>query len=862
MSYKSNHIVFFPIFGIIKTSCMKKIILPIFFFSFLFVFATQAQVVINEYSCSNLSQYIDNNSEYEDWIELYNPSASAVNLAGFYLSDDSLNNTKWLIPSGITIPANGFQRFWASGRNMITGTHYHTNFKLTQTKNNNEFITLSDPSGIIIDQKEIKQRTQLGHSIGRKTNGDTTWCVFTLPTPKASNNTSTPYTDYASKPQENLTAGFYANPVTVTLLNDEPNSVIRYTLDGSMPTASSALYTGPITISTTKVLKAITISSDPTILPSFIIYNTYFINVSHSVVVISVAGEQVDELANGNSNLEPIGTFEYFDTLQQRKAKTMGGYNKHGQDSWANSQRSIDFVSRDEMGYNSTVKEKIFNYSDRDAFQRIMLRAAGDDNYPADHHSANLGSAHVRDAYVHSLAKLGGLDLDVRMTEKAVVYINGTYWGVYDIRERCDDHDFTDYYYGQDKYHLQYLLYWGGRWAEYGGQQAMDDWDNFYNYIMSLNMANPANYQYVTDRLDEKSLVDYVLVNMFSVCSDWLNWNTGWYRGMDSTGTHLKWNYVLWDNDATFGHYINYTGIPDVSPNADPCDPEGLDGNSDPEGHIQLLLKLRENPEFNQYYISRQIDLWNTVFSCENMIPFLDSVVAIIDPEMAEHATRWSGTYSEWQTNVQTLRNFITQRCTALTGGFMDCYSLTGPYDLTLNADPLTGGSVKLNSLLISQYPWTGTYFGGMENILQIQPSWGYEFVDWTSDFTAFTPGSTADSVSISLTTSDTVVAHFLYTDIPEITFNNPTVSAYPTVFSNSTVIDFNLPDDAQVSLKMYTLEGKEISTVIKADKKLQQGHYEYEINLGNTSLPAGMYIVDFIAGNYRQCIKLIYNPQ
>jgi len=841
---------------------MKYKILFAILFSVLFASSAHTQVVINEYSCSNLNQYIDNNGEYEDWIELYNTSASSVNLAGYYLSDDSLNNTKWPIPSGITISAYGFIRFWTSGRDEVVGTNYHTNFKLTQTKNNNEFITLSNPSGIIIDQKEITQRTQVGHSIGRTTNGALTWSVFTTPTPKVSNNTSTAYIDYASKPQENLTAGFYANPVTVTLTTDEPSSVIRYTLDGAKPSATSTLYSGPITISTTKVLKAITISSDPTILPSFIIYNTYFINVSHSVVVVSIAGEEVDNLANGNGSLEPVGTIEYFDTLKQRKAKTIGEFNKHGQDSWANSQRSLDFVARDEMGYNSEVKEKLMSYSDRDGYQRFILRAAGDDNYPADHHSENEGSAHVRDAYVHTLAKLGGLDLDVRMSEKAVLYINGQYWGVYDIRERCDDHDFTEYYYGQDKYHLQYLLYWGGRWAEYGGQQAMDDWDNFYNYIMSLNMANPVNYQYVTDRLDEKSLVDYMLVNMFTVCSDWLNWNTGWYRGIDSTGTHLKWNYILWDNDATFGHYINYTGIPDVTPNADPCDPEGLAGDSDPEGHIQLLLKLRENPDFNQYYISRQLDLWNTVFSCDNMLPFLDSVVAIIDPEMSQHATRWGGTYSEWQANVQHLRDFISQRCTALTNGFIDCYSLIGPYNLTLNVDPANSGNIKLNSLFITQFPWTGLYFGGIENKLNVQPAVSCEFASWSSNFTAFAPGSTADSISIYLFSSDTITAHFLYTDIPESEITNPSVSAYPTLFSSSTVIDFNLTDESPVSLKLYSITGQEITTIINSGNMMQHGHYEYEINLSNTSLPAGMYIADFIAGNYRKCIKLIYSPQ
>ena len=103
-----------------------------------FTITAKAQILINEFSCSNLSQFVDNHSDYEDWLELYNISATPASMTGYYLSDDSLNNLKWQIPAGININGNGFLRFWLSGRNEIAGTSYHTNFKLTQTKNNAE----------------------------------------------------------------------------------------------------------------------------------------------------------------------------------------------------------------------------------------------------------------------------------------------------------------------------------------------------------------------------------------------------------------------------------------------------------------------------------------------------------------------------------------------------------------------------------------------------------------------------------------------------------------------------------------------------------------------------------------------------
>lgn len=820
-----------------------------------------AQVVINEYSCSNLTQFADNYQDYGDWFELYNAGASTVSLAGYYLSDDSLNNTKWQIPASVSIGANGFARFWASGRNEVSGSNYHTSFKLTQTKNTPEFIVLSNPSGVIVDYVKFSQKTQLGHSIGRTFNGIPTWSIFTNPTPNSTNNTATPYFDYADRPDYSLGAGFYTGSVTVAITTNEPNADIHYTIDGTLPTVASPIYTSPINITSTKILKAITLSTDPEILPSFVEFETYFINVSHTLPVVSVAANQLTNLANGSGSLEPKGTFELFDLAGARVAKTYGEFNRHGQDSWVLSQRSLDFASRDEMGYNHSVEEQLFASTPRDNFQKIILRAAGDDNYPADYNSANAGSAHIRDAYIHNLAVEGGLNLDVRRGSKYIVYLNGAYWGVYDIRDNPDDHDFTDYYYGQDKYNLQYIETWGNTWAEYGGQQALNDWNSFYNFAMAGSMTDPAHYQYVMDRYDATSLVDYVLVNSFTVCSDWLNYNTGWWRGMDSTGTHLKWGYILWDNDATFGHYINYTGIPNTNFNADPCNVE--QGLSDPKGHIDFLNKLRTNPEFNTYYINRQIDLWNTVFSCDNMLTKLDSIIALLDPEMAQHSTRWSGTYSGWVNNAQQLRNFVAQRCNYMSTGLVNCYQLTGPYNLTINTDPAGAGNVQLNSLNLTQFPWSGNYFGNINTSLTASANTNYAFTNWTTNNQVFTPGNTALDVDFTLSGADSIVAHFISTTaLPEVPGMDPSVSVYPSVFSESATIEFYIPEPSKVTMKLYSLLGAEVMKIGSNAVMMQPGKYDMQINLAGSSLQSGIYLLEFTAGDYKKSIKLIYSPE
>jgi CotH kinase protein/Lamin Tail Domain/Chitobiase/beta-hexosaminidase C-terminal domain len=840
---------------------MKKISTLLLLISALSLNA-HGQVVINEFSASNLSQYLDNHSDYNDWIELYNAGTSVVNLGGYYLSDDSLDNTKWQMPATITIQPNGFLRFWASSRNEVVGIYYHTNFSIKQTKNDNEWVVLSDPSGTRIDMIEITQRTQLGHSYGRTQNGASAWGIFTTPTINASNNTQIAKADYADKPDFDIAAGFYTSSVTVTITTTEPNSSIRYTTDGSLPTIASPLYSSPVTIPATAVLKAITYSTDPTILSSFIRYSTYFINVSHTLPVVSIAATQLTSLANGTGTLHPYGSIEYFDSTLQRTSHTYGEFNRHGQDSWVLSQRSLDFVSRDEMGYNHSLEQTVFHTSPLDKYQRLILRAAGDDNYPADHNSSNAGSAHLRDAFVENVALKGGLNVDVRRGAKCVVYLNGAYWGVYDLRDNPDHHDNIEYYYGQDKFHIYMLKRWGSRWTEYGGTVANNEWNTLYAYILNgaNSMADPGKYQYVTDRLDVTSLVDYVAVNMFSVCSDWLNYNTCWWRGIDSTQSHLKWGYQLWDNDATYGHYINYTGVPNTDFDAAPCDPQSISSNGDPDDHIGIIMKLRQNPAFNQYYITRMIDLWNTVYSCDNLLPQFDSTVAVIDPEMAQHSTRWAGTYTEWQTNVQTLRAYIVNRCAALQQGFMTCYNLTGPHNLTVTADPIGAGNVKLNSLLLTVLPWSGTYFGNIQTLLEAQPIGNNSFTNWSSNSQVFNPNATTASANISLNGSDSIVAHFVITSVNDHDLSNASLSASPTIFNNETMIEFVLTKASAVSLQLYSSTGKFIADVMTPAANQSQGNYSVNLNLSKSNLVSGMYFVKLVAGKESKTVKIIYN--
>jgi hypothetical protein len=795
--------------------------------AFLFsALSAAGQVTINEFSASNLSDFPDNYGKHEDWIELYNNSATTANVSGWYLSDNQANPTKWMLPVNATIGAHGYLLVWCDGRDEVSDGEFHSNFKLNQTKGLEE-VVLSDALGNVLQNVPLGL-TQEGHAMCRETNGSATWMVTTAPTPGNSNNLAPKFTGYVEQPTVSQSGGFYSGSVQVDQTNTPANGLVRYTTDGTLPTAVSPVFSG-LNITSTTVLKLRTFGTTATLLPSLVTFNTYFINANYSLPVFSVAANELTDLANGIGEIIPKGSIEYFNALGNRTAISYGELNRHGQDSWVNFQRSLDWISRDEMGYTESIRDTLFHYSERDEYQRFIFRASGDDNYPADNvpadpNNVHDGGCHIRDEYVQTLSKNGGLKLDVRAAERVILYLNGQYWGVYAIREKPDDHDYTDYTYDQGKYDLQYLMTWGGTWAEYGGDQAFTDWATTRDFIMNNSMADPTNYAQMLETYNPTSLIDYLTVNLMVVASDWLNYNTGWWRGTNLAGDHKKWGYTLWDLDATFDYYINYSGVPNTQPDAVPCDIEGIAdfmstwfNGGDVGQHEQIFLKLLdESPEFQQLYYSRYADHMNTVFSCENMLATFDSMVGIIAPEMPRHITRWGGSQDEWNGNIAEMRDFIEARCANVAQALVECYPVTGPYNLTLQVQTPGLGKIKLNTLTHQSFPWTGQYYGAMENTIEaIANDSMYHFLYWErSSGAPVLPNSTSAIASLELTEDDTLTAVFVNTtDVAALSTDDVLFGAYPNPASNELMVDIALPTREPYTIALYSMQGSLLYT-------------------------------------------------
>ncbi|MFT7157068.1 MAG: gliding motility-associated-like protein [Parvicella sp.] len=808
------------------------------------ILSASAQLVINEYSGANVSNHTDNNGDNTDWIELYNPTGSAIDLTGWYFTDKASKPFKNQIASG-SVPANGKLMVYCTGRDMFTGTVLHTSFKLTQTKP--ETIMISDAAGLLVDSITMKP-CQKNHSRGRSTDGALTWSLFTTPTPNAVN--SNPKTDYAAKPILSLASGIHPAGVSVTITTTQPASTIYYTLDGTTPNVGSAVFTGPVNIATSKVLRAIVISTDPNFPNSFVETNSYLIGISHTMPIVSISGDEILDFINDDWNVNAFtddfdGAFEFFTSAGTLIDEGEGIYNKHGNDSWAYDQRGFDFEMQDQYGYNYAVQDEIFRVSNRDEYDKLIIKAAANDNYPFE-----TGGAYIRDAYVHSLSQIGDLKMDERSYEPCVLYVNGAYWGLYELREKVDDSDFTNEYYDQKEIYngsdtnIQFLKTWGATWNKYGNAPAQNDWDAFVAYVNANNMAVQANFDVVDAQYNWKSLVDYMVMNSYIVCGDWLNYNTAWWRGLDPNGDKKKWRYVLWDMDASFGHYINYTGVGTQGPEADPCEPENL---PDPggQGHTVILNKLMQNPTFEQYYISRYIDLSNTTFSCDFMIQHLDSLIGLIEPEMNNQIARWGGNYSTWQANVQTLKDFINDRCIEMNQGMIDCYNLNGPYDIVYDVTPVGSGEIKVNSVNLASYPWSGSYFGGIDVLLKANANAGYNFAYWELIDPVVIDPDSAD-VSFQPTMAQNVIAHFQDENDTTVLVNYEGINI-PTAFSpngdgQNDLLDLFIGNDIlDFKLEIFNRWGEMVFVTTERnvfwdgtykDADLNTGVFVYQLNI------------------------------
>ena len=213
---------------------------------------------LNEIVTDNADELKDEDGDTEDWIELYNPNPFVIDAGNYRLTDDSSLTSTWQIPTGTAIPANGYLVIFASGKNR-TGANLHTNFRLDS---DGDYLAITNAAGnTVLSTLPHDYPTNLlfpeipeDKSYGYNDSGQVRF--FSSPTPGVANDAG--FLGFVGDTQFNHDRGFYDTAFNLVITSSTGTASIRYTTDGSLPSETAGtLYTGPISISQTTVIRAI-----------------------------------------------------------------------------------------------------------------------------------------------------------------------------------------------------------------------------------------------------------------------------------------------------------------------------------------------------------------------------------------------------------------------------------------------------------------------------------------------------------------------------------------------------------------------------------------------------------------------------
>lgn len=645
-------------------------------------------------------------------VEIHNTNATSSDLTAIpFLSFGIRNATSYFR----TVPS------WFP---IIVSNNLHANFKL---KHSGEAVLLTAPSGTIIDKFDIPY-SDLDHSFSRIPDGAASWCVTRFVTPLLSNNSALCYQGYTGSPSMSLAPGFYTTAQNVSLKSSGPGNEIRYTIDGSTPTIDDPLYSVPITINSTTVLKARCFG--PTgYLPGKVATSTYVIdNLNYKFPMVSISMEPSDLWdyytgiyvtgPNAQAELPYYGAnywqpweknchIEYFSPMGPKQFSFDAGIDIHG--GWTRTLPQKSFNIKTHSYYDSSeFKYKLFGDKPITEFKSIVLRNAGNDWM----------TTHMRDAFMQGIMKNTFVDFSAYCP--SVVYLNGQYWGIYNIRERTNT-DFVEENHGIPADSIDAIENDGI--VTKGSNQAF--WQ-MVNYITANDISIDQNYKVASSMLNIPNYADYFIAETYYVNNDWIGQWTNNIKLWRQQKPGSKWNYVLWDTDFGLGQTSNY----DENKLADVLYPLVK------TPHADIFRKLLENKDFKRYFVNRYADLINTVYIPEIMNYRLQKMQDSIANEIPRAWKRWFGVSDsqQWLNNLNSMKTFISLRPEYARDYINSTLNLQGKVQLKLSAVPAGSGEIKINTIIPGPLPWTGTYFNGNPVSITAIAKAGYKFLYWSTN--------------------------------------------------------------------------------------------------------------------------------
>lgn len=576
-------------------------------------------LMINEVMNSNGSYLAQNGGEYYDWIEFKNNSKETINLSNYYITTNINNKTMYKLPD-MELRPNEFYILMASGdENLSNSSYKHANFKISKSES---LYLIKDNN--IVDSIFVAS-VPTGHSIGR--NDKSGFYYFSTPTPKSNNKTG--IKEISSMPIFDIKSGVY-NGIDNMLLNISSKGAVYYTLDGSIPNTSSKKYTAPISLNKTTVVKAISYEDGK--INSEVVVGSYIINENHKFPVVSVSLNSNDfKKVNNNVWSTDVEVKAHAELYEDGKSFSIPcGFKLFGGSTRGLSKKSFALKFRKQYG-ESELHYQVFDNRDFSTFNTLVLRSGSQDSE----------RAFFRDILMTSLAD-GLINVDVQSYKTVILYINGQYWGVYNIREKIDDEFISNHYnVEEDTTDIINIL----RGVDEGSAK---NYNSLVSYISSHDLSIKENYDYVASKLDMLSFVDFWIAETWAANNDILNARFFSNPNIENG----KFKMIFYDLD--YGMYNISHNYFDFTVN-----PEGMSAF---KVSTLFMRKLVKNSEFRQLYLERLNYQLKNVWNEERVLEKIDELYNNLYPEMKRNQDRWNLTMDTWNERVEFLRTYTKQR--------------------------------------------------------------------------------------------------------------------------------------------------------------------------------------------------------
>ncbi|MFW6155309.1 MAG: lamin tail domain-containing protein [Planctomycetota bacterium] len=636
-----------------------------------------ASVVINEFQAINDTTLADEDGDYADWIELHNPTTSAVNLDGWHLTDDVADPYRWTFPA-ISLPGGGYIMVYASDKDR-TGDELHTNFKLT---GDGEYLALTDADGAVVHAYDPQFPVQMADFSYGLHEGEEHY--FHVPTPGAPN--AEPYT-LVVPVSFGVAHGIFADAseaFTLDLTTPTPGATIWYTVNGDDPTdpaGSRVAYAGPITIDRTRVIRATATRTgyDPAeittqtylFLDSVLNqgpdqsdrgmpdtwYNTnggssasnpegfvrdadyevdpdvpltaadlldvpaFALTVTNDDLFDPETGIYVNPIERVQTDVDPTwekpASLELIDPTGAEDFTVGAGARIHGELArWVICNAKFNFRLTFESEYGPTKLETdFFPDSDVDRFDTIVLRGMWGESwlrdptlkppeypdYPDFVSGSPVRTTYLRDMFAHdTFGATGNATVEGRFVH---LYLNGLYWGLYQVIER-PDHSFNAEHFGGEKEDWDIIK--GAVWAtdtngtlKDGTREAWDTLFSFFDFDGSSNTTqvtpvSGADYEIIKQYLDVENLADYMITLCYIGRYDFprKNWYAAGLPGASGEPMIEPFRFYTWDSEASLSsNGSNRTQL--------------YNNSSYDTGPVRLYRRLRFNEEFQVMFADR-----------------------------------------------------------------------------------------------------------------------------------------------------------------------------------------------------------------------------------------------------------------